>query len=231
MFLLRFYGPVNPMGSCWAWSVYWASLVLQAVNQYCAHSFARNWQLPFLNQRKGENDRRKYFMIISTKECCRPRRGLNLQPPGLQSDGASNWATEAGLVVFSESSNTVITLLGKRELVALLVCNVMFVVVLLFLLVWLIGRLCLWLWLFLNYFVANKRSEAKQLWNTDWSDLISQDDMIKQFKTTYDNMNDHYLQILLFFYCNTGTKIVQRNNTWTSCVQHVHRFKTLMLIG
>ena len=25
---------------------------------------------------------------ISTKECCRP--------PGLQSDGASNWATEAG---------------------------------------------------------------------------------------------------------------------------------------
>ena len=33
------------------------------VNQYCAHSFARNWQLPFLYQRKGENDRRQYFMI------------------------------------------------------------------------------------------------------------------------------------------------------------------------
>ena len=33
---------------------------------------------------------------ISTKECYRPQRGLNLQPPGLQSDGASNWATEAG---------------------------------------------------------------------------------------------------------------------------------------
>ena len=32
---------------------------------------------------------------ISTKECCRPRRGLNSRPPGLQSDGASNWATEA----------------------------------------------------------------------------------------------------------------------------------------
>ena len=31
---------------------------------------------------------------ISTKECCRPRRGLNPRPPGLQSDGASNWATE-----------------------------------------------------------------------------------------------------------------------------------------
>ena len=34
--------------------------------------------------------------LISTKECCRPRRGLNPRPPGLQSDGASNWATEAG---------------------------------------------------------------------------------------------------------------------------------------
>ena len=33
------------------------------VNQYCAHSFARNWQLSFLSQRKGENDRRQYFMI------------------------------------------------------------------------------------------------------------------------------------------------------------------------
>ena len=33
---------------------------------------------------------------ISTKECCWPRRGLNPRPPGLQSDGASNWATEAG---------------------------------------------------------------------------------------------------------------------------------------
>ena len=33
---------------------------------------------------------------ISTKECCRPRWGLNPRPPGLQSDGASNWATEAG---------------------------------------------------------------------------------------------------------------------------------------
>ena len=33
---------------------------------------------------------------ISTNECCRPRRGLNPRPPGLQSDGASNWATEAG---------------------------------------------------------------------------------------------------------------------------------------
>ena len=35
-------------------------------------------------------------LSISTKECCRSRLGLNPQPPGLQSDGASNCATEAG---------------------------------------------------------------------------------------------------------------------------------------
>ena len=38
----------------------WAGSVLLAVNQYHAHSFPRNWQLPFLNQWKGENDCRKY---------------------------------------------------------------------------------------------------------------------------------------------------------------------------
>ena len=44
------------------------------VYQYCTYSFARNWQLPFLNQRKGENDHRKYFMINLHEECCRPRQ-------------------------------------------------------------------------------------------------------------------------------------------------------------
>ena len=60
---------------------------------------------------------------ISTKECCRPRRGLNPRPPGLQSDGASNWATEAGnfaLCILSLyfSVHLVLRLphLGKREL-------------------------------------------------------------------------------------------------------------------
>ena len=62
LFVLRFYGPVE-RGQFTQPHVYWAGLVLYAVNQYCAHSFARNWQLAFLNQRKGENDRRKYFMI------------------------------------------------------------------------------------------------------------------------------------------------------------------------
>ena len=38
----------------------WAGLVLWEI---CAYSFARNWELPYLNQVKGENDHRKYFMI------------------------------------------------------------------------------------------------------------------------------------------------------------------------
>ena len=64
MIVLRFYSPVNPLGSCREQSVYLTTLLLgrlslYVVNQYCAHSSARNWQLPFLNQWKGEND----FMI------------------------------------------------------------------------------------------------------------------------------------------------------------------------
>ena len=47
---------------------------------------------------------------ISTKEYCRPRRELNPRPPGLQSDGASNWATTGcklnGQVKTEESINT-----------------------------------------------------------------------------------------------------------------------------
>ena len=40
----------------------WASL-LGSLALLSAHSFTSNWQLPFLNQRKGENGRRNYFMI------------------------------------------------------------------------------------------------------------------------------------------------------------------------
>ena len=45
---------------------------------------------------------------ISTKECCRPRRGLNPRPPGLQSDGASNWATEAGGLLHLQNTKTLL---------------------------------------------------------------------------------------------------------------------------
>ena len=50
--------PSQPYGVMWSVvslpnHFYWAGLVLQAVNQYCAHSFPKNCQLPFLNQQKG----------------------------------------------------------------------------------------------------------------------------------------------------------------------------------
>ena len=59
---------------------------------------------------------------ISTKEICRPRWGLNPRPPGLQSDGASNWATEAGIrliVFFYLSMKNMIRLLSE----VLLMCS------------------------------------------------------------------------------------------------------------
>ena len=90
LFVLRFYGPVNPIGSCQAWLVYLttlkAGLVLWAVNKYCAHSYARNWQLPILNQPKGENDCRKYFKINLHKLMLPTQRGSNPQSPDHQLD-------------------------------------------------------------------------------------------------------------------------------------------------
>ena len=57
------------------------------VNKYCAHSFAINWQLPFLNQWKGENDHRKHFMInLHGKILLLTRQGWNPQPPDDQLD-------------------------------------------------------------------------------------------------------------------------------------------------
>ena len=40
----------------------WASLI-GSLPVLSAHSFASNWRLPFLNQRKGENGCRNYFII------------------------------------------------------------------------------------------------------------------------------------------------------------------------
>ena len=54
---------------------------LSLFNQYCAHSFARNWQLPFLNQQKRENDHRKYFMINLHKRMFSTWQGSNLKAP------------------------------------------------------------------------------------------------------------------------------------------------------
>ena len=81
LFVLRFYSPVNPMGSCW--SVYLTTLLVSR-------------QLSFLDQRKGENDRRKYFIIKSPRKNVVDPVGIepatSLSPVGR----GFNWATEAG---------------------------------------------------------------------------------------------------------------------------------------
>ena len=87
-----------------AQSVYLTTLLLgrlsplfKAVNQYWAHSFPRNWQLPFLEQRKEENNRRKYLMVNLNKSMLPTWDGgmelATRSPAGC----TSNWATEAGL--------------------------------------------------------------------------------------------------------------------------------------
>ena len=63
---------------------FWASL-LGSLLVLSAHSFAINWQLPFLNQQKGENGRRNFFMTKLHEESCRTW-GSNQRPSAYQVD-------------------------------------------------------------------------------------------------------------------------------------------------
>ena len=64
--VLVFYGPSTLIRSFWVRSVNLSTLYLgKPPRQFpvlSAHSITSNWQLPFLNQRKGENGRRNYFI-------------------------------------------------------------------------------------------------------------------------------------------------------------------------
>ena len=103
LFVLRFYGPVNPMGSCRARSVYLTTHLLGRLSPLKRLTSIVHILSPETDNCPSWISGRERMTVeniswsISTKECCRPRRGLNPRPPGLQSDGASNWATEAGL--------------------------------------------------------------------------------------------------------------------------------------
>ena len=57
--------------------------------------FASNWQLPFLNQRKGENDRRKDFMINLNNRMV-PDRSRELAISWSPVEHAFDWATGPG---------------------------------------------------------------------------------------------------------------------------------------
>ena len=81
----------------WVWRPY-CSMALNPLNKL-SRSF---WQKPLCDSWWNYIDsfRRRHLKII---ECSRPRGGggwgLNPRPPGLQSDGASNWATKAGAAI------------------------------------------------------------------------------------------------------------------------------------
>ena len=99
-FVLRFYGPVNPMGSCRVQSVYLTTLLLGRlsplrVKPVLCIFFHQKLQLTFLNQLKGENDLRKYFMIKSPRKNVANPAGVERATSWSPVGRASNWTTEA----------------------------------------------------------------------------------------------------------------------------------------
>ena len=63
----------------------WTS-ILGSLPVLSGHSFASNRQLPFLNQRKGENGHRNSFMTKSQRKNVLPDWGLNPRPSAYQPD-------------------------------------------------------------------------------------------------------------------------------------------------
>ena len=68
LFVLRFYGPVNPMGSCRARSVYLTTRLLGRLSPLSGKPvlctfFRQKLTTALLESAKGENHHRKYFMI------------------------------------------------------------------------------------------------------------------------------------------------------------------------
>ena len=80
----------------------WASL-LGSLQVLSAHSFTNNWQLPFLNQQKGENGRKNYFMT-NLHERMLP--DVRIEPSTVCIPGrcTSNWATAPASIVQCSTS-------------------------------------------------------------------------------------------------------------------------------
>ena len=92
---------LRPIGSCGALSVYLTTRLLGKLSPLSiVHILSPETDnCPSWISGRERMAVENISWSISTKECCRPRRrGLNLRPPGLQSDGASNWATKGGCV-------------------------------------------------------------------------------------------------------------------------------------
>ena len=89
--MLRFYGPVNPMGSCQARSVYLTTRLLGRLSSKRLTNIVpilppETDNCPSCISGRERMTVENISRSISMKECCRPRRGSNPQPPGLQSD-------------------------------------------------------------------------------------------------------------------------------------------------
>ena len=84
--MLVFYGSSTLLRSFRAQSVNLSTLFpgkspRQFTSIVSAHSFASNWQLPFLNQRKGDNGHRMFFMTNLLPRTCAGREdGIRDQP-------------------------------------------------------------------------------------------------------------------------------------------------------
>ena len=90
LFVLRFYGPVNPMGSCRARSVYLTTRLLGRLKRLTSivHILSPETDnCPSWISRREKMTVENISWSISTKECCRPRRGLNPRPPGIKEVG------------------------------------------------------------------------------------------------------------------------------------------------
>ena len=82
LFVLRFYGPVSLM----AISLPNHTFSEQADNQYCAHSFARSWQLPFLVSGRETITAENISWSNLHERMLPARRGSDPQPPDHQWD-------------------------------------------------------------------------------------------------------------------------------------------------
>ena len=111
LFVLRFYGPVKPMGSCRARCLPNHTFTGHALSSKRLTSIAHILSPETDNCPSWISGRERMTVkniswSISTKECCRPWRGLNPRPPGLQSDAHPT----------EPASEKVSTLKGKKLL-------------------------------------------------------------------------------------------------------------------
>ena len=96
--MLRFYGPVNPVGLCRAGSLHnysWQAYSFKRLTSI-VHILSPETATALLNQRKGQNHRRICFMNNSPWKNVAEPEVVESAAYWLPVGRASNWATEAG---------------------------------------------------------------------------------------------------------------------------------------